>query len=79
MNAVLLQDGRVAHFEGRERNGGVVVQLDKKADRDVRHVSSLKTPKNLDAKIRDVLRENNDHELVPEAGQPTPVLRIKNA
>ena len=76
VNAVLLQDSRVAYFEPRERAGGVVVKLDKRATRDVSHVSSLKKPQDLDAKIRDVLQENNDHELVPEAGQPM-VLRIQ--
>lgn len=62
LNAALLQGGRVAYFDGREKTRDVVLQLDRKTDREVSHVASVpksKPPKtnSLDAKIRDVLSE----------------------
>lgn len=58
LNAVLLQGGRVAYFDSRDKTRDVVLQLDRKADREVSHVASVPKNQDLDDKIRDVLRED---------------------
>lgn len=57
MNALFLQGGRVAYFDGLQKRHNVIVQLDRRPSREIDHVASVDKRDELDNKIRDVLND----------------------